>query len=400
MERYCKKVHTSNEVIMKKFIHFAQPLFGHEEKKEIISALDSGWVTLGPRTRQFEEEFAKYVGSKFAIAVSSCTAGIHISLIVAGIQPGDEVITTPMSFVATVNPVVHLGAKPVFVDIDPLTFNIDVSKIEKKITKKTKAIIPVHYGGQAANMDKIMSLAKKYKLKVIEDAAHGTGGSFNGRKIGTHGDFVNFSFHPIKNMSTGDGGMITTNNEEAASKLMMLRLHGMSRDAWKRHAANGSWRYDIEYPGYKYNMTDLSAALGIRQLEKVDSFIKTRKDYAKIYDSLLADVPEITTPYVGKDEDHIYSLYSVLLDTSNLKISRDQVIEELKKANIGSSVYFIPIHLFTYYKKTYKYKLGDFPISEEVFEKIISLPLYPRMKKTDIHYVVKTLKKIISSNRK
>lgn len=385
---------------MRKFIHFTQPLFGKEEKKEVLSALDSGWVTLGPRTKQFEEEFAKYVGAKYAVAVSSCTAGIHLSLIAAGIKPGDEVISTPFTFVASLNPIVHIGAKPVLVDIDPATFNIDPDKIEEKITKRTRAILPVHYGGQAADMDKILRIAKKYKLKVIEDAAHAAGSSFGKKKIGTHGDFVNFSFHPVKNMSTGDGGMITTNNAEYASQLTMLRLHGMSKDAWKRHSAAGSWRYDIQMPGYKYNMTDISAALGIQQLKKLDRFIKIRQDYAKIYDEAFADMPEITIPVKAKNRVHIYSLYTILVDTSNLTMTRDQIVEELKKAQIGTSVYFIPIHFFTYYKNTYNYKKGDFPHAEAVFEKIISLPLYPKMKPSDINYVVKTLKKIISQHRK
>lgn len=385
---------------MRKFIHFTQPLFGKEEKKEVFDALNSGWVTLGPRTKQFEEDFAKYVGAKYAIAVTSCTAGIHLSLIAAGIKTGDEIITTPFTFVASVNPIIHLGAKPVMVDIDPITFNIDPDKIEEKITKRTKAILPVHYGGQAADMDKILRIAKKHNLKVIEDAAHGSGSSFGKKKIGTHGDLVNFSFHPVKNMSTGDGGMITTNNEEYASQLMMLRLHGMSKDAWKRHSATGSWRYDIEMPGYKYNMTDISAALGIQQLKKLDGFIKTRQDYAKIYDQAFSDIPEITIPVKAKNRDHIYSLYTILLDTSNLKISRDEIVDTLKKAQIGVSVYFIPVHLFSYYKTAFKYKKGDFPQAEAVFEKIISLPLYPKMSPADLKYVIKTLKTLILENRK
>lgn len=385
---------------MRKFIHFTQPLFGKEEKKEVLDALSSGWVTLGPRTKQFEEDFAKYVGAKYAIAVTSCTAGIHISLIAAGIKPGDEIITSPFTFVASVNPIIHLGAKPVMVDIDPVTFNIDPDKIEEKITKRTKAILPVHYGGQGADMDKILRIAKKHNLKVIEDAAHASGSSFGKKKIGTHGDLVNFSFHPVKNMSTGDGGMITTNNEEYASLLMMLRLHGMSKDAWKRHSATGSWRYDIEMPGYKYNMTDISAALGIQQLKKLDGFIKTRQDYAMVYDHAFSDIPEITIPVKAKNRDHIYSLYTILLDTSNLKISRDEIVDELKKAQIGVSVYFIPVHLFSYYKNTYKYKVGNFPQAEAVFEKIISLPLYPKMSPSDLKYVIKTLKKLILKNRK
>ncbi len=381
------------------FIHFTQPLFGEEEKAEVLSALDSGWVTLGPRTKQFEEDFAAYVGSKYAVAVSSNTAGLYLSLLVAGIKPGDEVITTPFTFVATLNTIVQAGAVPVLVDIDEQTFNIDPAKIEEKITAKTKAIMPVHYAGLAVDMDKILEIAKKHNLKVIEDAAHAAGASYKGKKIGTHGDLAVFSFHPVKNMSTGDGGMITTNNEEYATKLSMLRLHGMSKDAWKRHTATGTWRYDVEVPGFKFNMTDISAALGIHQLKKLDGFIATRKKYAKMYDHAFANVKEITVPYIPPKEEHIYSLYTIRIDTANLKISRDDFVEKLKEAGIGVSVYFIPVHYFTYYKNTFGYKEGDFPVSEKVFEEIMSLPLYPRMKEDDVTYVQQTLLRLIEENK-
>ncbi len=385
---------------MKQYIHFAQPLFGKEEKKEILDALDSGWVTLGPRTKQFEENFAQYVGSKYAIGVSSCTAALHLSLIVSGIKQGDEVITAPFTFAATANVIIHVGATPVFVDIDPKTFQIDVSKIEQKITKKTKAIIPVHYGGQPVEMDKILELAKKYKLIVIEDAAHAVGTQYKGRRIGNIGDLTCFSFHPIKNISTGDGGMITTNNKAYAEELGRLRLHGMSKDAWKRHSALGSWQYDVSVPGFKYNMTDIQASLGIHQLKKLDSFIQKREEYAKLYDEALNKIPEITIPFVMENIRHARNLYTILIDTEKLKISRNELVELLKKANIGVSVYFIPLHLFTLYKSRFGYKEGDFPITEAVYEKIISLPLYPKMTKTQIIYVIKTLSSLIPKNKK
>jgi dTDP-4-amino-4,6-dideoxygalactose transaminase len=385
---------------MKKFIHIGQPFFGKEEKKEVLAALDSGWVTLGPRTKQFEEDFAKFVGAKYAVAVSSCTAGIHLSLLAAGIGQGDEVITTPFTFVASANPIVHVGAKPVFVDIDPQTFNIDASQIEKKITKKTKAIIPVHYAGLPVDLDAIRKIAKKHKLILIEDGAHAAGATYNKEKIGSIGDMTNFSFHPLKNMSTGDGGMVTTNNEKYATALQKFRLHGMSRDAWKRHTATGSWRYDVDEAGYKYNMTDIQAALGIHQLKKLPQFLKIRKEYAKLYDKAFAKVPEITVPFITSGQKHIYTLYTIKIDTSNLKITRDEIVEELKKANIGTNIQFIPVHYFTYYSKAYGYKKGDFPNVEKVFEEILSLPLYPKMKINEINYVSKTLINLIKNNRK
>ena len=385
---------------MRKFIHFTQPYFGKEEKKELIAALDSGWVTLGPRTKQFEEDFAKFVGAKYALGVTSCTAGMHLSLLAAGIGEGDEVITTPFTFVATVNVIEEVGAKPVFVDIDENSFLIDSSAIEKKITKKTRAIIPVHYGGQVADMDAIMKIAKKHKLIVIEDAAHATGALYKGKKVGGLSDLANFSFHPVKNMSTGDGGMVTTNNSKLADRISQLRLHGMSKDAWKRHSAAGSWKYDIVEPGYKYNMMDTQAALGIHQLKRLSGFLKTRKAYAKLYDKAFKKIPEITVPYVLRPNEHIYSLYTIKIDTSNLSLTRDEIYDRLKEANIGPSIYFIPVHYFTYYKEKYKFKEQDFPITKQVFEKILSLPLHPGMKESDVAYVAKTLEKLITTHRR
>lgn len=365
----------------------------------MIATLDSGWATLGPRTKQFEDDFAQYVGAKYAIGVTSCTAAIHLALIAAGVGPGDEVIVPVFTFTASANPVIHVGAKPVLVDIEPDTFNIDPDAIEKKITKKTKAIIPVHYGGQPANMTKIRAIARKHHLVIIEDAAHAAGTHYKNKMIGHNSDFACFSFHPIKNMSTGDGGMITTTSKRAADHLSQLRLHGMSKDAWKRHSAAGSWRYDITEPGFKYNMFDIQAALGIQQLKKLEKFIKIRRDYASIYDSNFKAVPEITVPFVNKNIRHVYSLYTVKINTSSLKIKRDAIVDELKKRGIGVSVYFIPLHYFTFYKKM-RYKKGDFPIAEKVFDSIISLPLYPKMTKEDVRYISETLTDIIQKNRK
>jgi len=383
---------------MKKFIHIAQPHFDKEEKREIIKAMESGWVTLGPLTKKFEENFAEYVGSKYAVGVTSCTGGLHLSLIAAGISEGDEVITTPFTFTATASVIHHVGARPVFVDVDEKTFNIDIDKIEKKITKKTKAIIPVHYAGQPVDIDSVHKIAKKHNLIVIEDAAHAAGALYKSKKIGSLSDFTVFSFHPIKNMTTGDGGMITTNNQKYAEKLASLRLHGMTRDAWKRHTATGTWQYDIETPGFKYNMTDIAAALGIHQLKKLNKFISRRKEIAAVYNSEFSKIPEITIPFVKKNSDHIFTLYTILINTKNLKITRDEIVEELKKAGIGAHIQFIPLHYLTFYKKEFGYKKGDFPVSEGLFEKILSLPIYPKMTKSDVSYVIKTLKKIITNS--
>ncbi len=384
---------------MKHYIHFAQPLFGREEKKELLDTLDSGWVTLGPRTKQFEEETARYVGSKYAVGVTSCTAGLHLALLSADVGSGDEAITSIFTFAASANTIIHVGATPVLVDIDPKTFNIDPKRIEERIGPKTKAIVVMHYGGQPADMEKILRIAKKHKLVVIEDAATAIGASYKKKMIGNIGDLTCFSFHPIKNISTGDGGMVTTNNKKYAERLMILRLHGMSKDAWKRHSASGSWRYDIVEPGYKYNMTDIQAALGIHQLRKLESFMQKRDEYANLYDEAFSKIPEITLPFVGKDIRHARNLYTIEIDSTKLSITRDELVEKLKKANIGVSVYYIPLHTFTFYKKMFHYKRGDFPIAERIFERIISLPLYPKMRKTDIQYITKILIKLIQQYR-
>jgi len=385
---------------MRKFIHLAQPSFDKNEEKEVIETLRSGWVTLGPRTKEFEEKFAKYVGSKYAVGVTSCTAALHISLIAAGIGEGDEVITTIFTFAATSNVIIQVGAKPIFVDIDPKTFNIDPRKIEEKITSKTKAIMPMHYGGQPVDMDEIQKIAKKYNLVIIDDAATAIGAEYKRKKIGNIGDLSCFSFHPIKNMSTGDGGMITTNNKEYADMLNLLRLHGMSKEAWKRHTAEGSWKYDILVPGFKYNMTDIQAALGLHQLKKLDNFIKIRQKYASIYDKAFSKIEEIVIPYVSPDVLHARNLYTILIKTEKLKITRDELVDKLKSFQIGSSVYYIPLYEFSYYKNKYQLNSKDFPIADDIYKHMISIPMYPAMTKEDVEYVIETISNLIIENRK
>ena len=382
---------------MDKFIPFAQPLFGKEEKNEVVDALDSGWVTLGPRTHQFEEDFAKYVGSRYAVAMSSCTAGLFLSLLASGISKGDEVITTILTFAATANPIVQLGGVPIFVDVMEDSLNIDVSKIEEKITKKTKALMIMHYGGQAVDMAKVKSLAKKYKLLIIEDAATAVGTEYKGTRIGNIGDATVFSFHAIKNMSTGDGGMVTTNNKNLYDKLCLLRLHGMSKDAWKRHSAVGSWRYDVSLPGYKFNMTDIQAALGIQQLKKLDKFIAVRQKYASIYDEKFSKIAEIRIPHNDTSNRHARNLYTVQIDISKLTITRDQIVEEMKKRNIGANVYYMPLYELSFYKKDLKVKPSDFPVAQKVFKKMLTLPLYPKMTIEEVNYVADTLIEIVTN---
>jgi len=376
-----------------------RPCIGEEEINEVIDTLKSDWITMGPKTLKFEELFRNYIGSKFAISLNSCTAGLHLSLVALNIKDGDEVITTPYTFAATGNVIVHQRAKPVFVDIDKETYNINVEEIENAITERTKAIIPVHYAGHPCEMDEILKIAEDYNLYVIEDAAHALGAEYKGKKIGTIGDTTSFSFYATKNITTGEGGMVTTDNEEIAEKIKILRLHGISRDAWKRYSSEGSWYYEIIECGYKYNMTDIQASIGIPQLKKAEVMRKRREEIAKIYNEEFDNLEGLIIPTIKKHVKHAWHLYPLLIDIDRLKINRNKFIEELKKQNIGTSVHFIPLHLHPFYGKTFGYKKGDFPNAEWVYEREISLPIYPKMTDDDVIDVVNAVKKIVSENR-
>ena len=377
------------------FLPYNRPMIGEEELEEVADTLKSGWLTMGPKTIKFEEALAKYIGVKHAISVSSCTAGLHLSLIVLGIGKGDEVITTPFTFAATGNVICHVGAKPVFVDIEQETFNIDPSKIECAITDKTKAILVVHYAGQSANLEEIKKIADKHNLKIIEDAAHALGSEYKGKKIGAFGNLTSFSFYVTKNMTTGDGGVITTNDDYLAERLKILRLHGISKDAWKRYGNEGKWYYEIEECGWKYNMTDIEASLGIHQLKKLDFFTEKRTELAQKYSEFLSKVPGIKIPKRMEDRKNNFHLYPILLE----EYSRDKFIKEIAEKNIGTSVHFIPLHLHPFYQKNFGYKEGDFPITEKVYKKIVSLPLYPLMSYFDVERVIVAIREILSENK-
>lgn len=389
------------------FLPFSTPTIGEEEINEVADSLRSGWVTTGPKVKRFEADFSEYIGASHAVAVSSCTAGLHLALAALGIGPGDEVILPTYTFCSTANVVVHLGAQPVLVDVGE-DCNVTVQAIEQAITPKTKAIIPVHFGGQACSLDAIYGLAAGHKLPVVEDAAHAVGSSYHGRKIGSDAlieDFpglmrvVVFSFYPTKNMTTGEGGMITTLDGDLALKMRTLSLHGMSRDAWKRYTSAGSWYYEVMAAGYKYNMTDIQAAMGLHQLAKLDGFIRVRGRFASMYDGAFAGLPEVWTPLRHDDRDHIFHLYTVQLDLERLAIDRAQFIELLSGYNIGASVHFIPVHLHPYYRDTFGYRPADFSMAESIYERIVSLPLFPRMSDSDVAYVIDVVKYFIESNR-
>ncbi|HEY3743053.1 MAG TPA: DegT/DnrJ/EryC1/StrS family aminotransferase [Bryobacteraceae bacterium] len=380
------------------FLPYCLPEIGPEEIEEVVDSLRSGWITTGPKTKKFEEQFAQYCGVEHAIAVNSCTAALHIALAASGVGQGDEVIVPTLTFCSTANVVAHLGAVPVVVDIDR-HYQISVDAIERAITPRTKAIIPVHYAGQAVDLDEICALAQSRGIPVIEDAAHASGSEYKGRKIGAHGNVVAFSFYATKNMTTGEGGMITTPDADAAAHMRRLALHGMSRDAWKRYTQAGSWYYEILEPGYKDNMTDLAAALGIHQLRKLDGFNARRRELARRYDRALATLGCFRLMRTRPDRNHVYHLYPVEIIPGTLSITRDRMIDQLKELNIGTSVHFIPLHRHPYYRDTYGYQPEQFPMAERIFENLLSLPLYPKMSDADADEVIEAVTTVALANR-
>ncbi len=392
------------------FLPYCLPLIGEEEIAEVTDSLRSGWVTTGPKVKQFEADVQKYVGCSHAIAVNSCTGGLHIGLTALGVGSGDEVILPSLTFCATANVVVHRGAKPVLVEVKE-DFNISPEAVEAAITPRTKAIMPVHYGGMACDLKEIYEIAAKHNLSVLEDGAHAIGITYNGMKIGSDdlvlqewhkgvNSAVVYSFYATKNMTTGEGGLIATAQDDLAKHMRTLSLHGMSRDAWKRYSSAGSWYYEVIDSGYKYNMTDIQAALGIHQLRRLDGFIEKRIRYARMYDEAFASLPELTTPIRYPDRLHAYHLYVVRLNSNRLSIDRAQFIEKLKEYNIGASVHYIPVHLHPFYQKEYGYKRGDLPLTEEIYDSIVSLPLYPKMTEQDVEYVIEVVKEIVQNHRR
>ncbi len=381
------------------FLTFCPPAIGEEEIHEVVDTLRSGWITTGPKTRRFEGEFARSLGAPGALALNSCTAGLHTALVTLGIGPGDEVITTPLTFAASVNVIEHVGARPVLVDVEPDTLNIDPDAIARAITPRTRALLPVHYAGHPAELDAIHTLAQQHGLAVVEDAAHALPARYRGRPIGAGTNPAAFSFYATKNLTTGEGGMLT--GEPAfLDRARVVSLHGMSRDAWKRYAKGGSWRYDVLLPGFKYNMTDIQAALGLCQLQKLPDFQRRRRAVVRAYTEAFADDPAFEVPVARAHVEHAWHLYVLRLRPEALRIGRDQFVDELTERNIGTSVHFIPIHLHPYYRDTYGYVPDSFPVAHGAFARMLSLPLHPRLDDGDVGDVIEAVLDIARTYRR
>jgi len=388
------------EPVRRDILPYATQWINQDDIDAVTGVLKSGWLTGGPKIGEFECAFADYVGAAHAVAVNSCTSALNMSVLALGIGPGDEVITTPMTFVATTLSIIHAGATPVFTDILEDTINMDTAGIERLITPRTKAIMPMHYGGNPVDLDAVLSVAKKHNLKVIEDAAHAAGASYRGRKIGTHGDIVNFSFHAIKNITCAEGGVMTFADAELAEKLRTLRFFGIPQDAFKRASSPTPWSYEVVSLGYKYNTTDIQCALGLSQLKRLGEFNALRKKYFEMYDSAFRDVEEIATPGITDGAESAYHIYVVKIDCGNLSADRNRILAALRAENIFANLHYTPVYRHPYFAETLKLDPAAFPVCERVAQTCLTLPLFPKMSEADLESVVEAVKKIISYYRK
>jgi dTDP-4-amino-4,6-dideoxygalactose transaminase len=377
---------------------FSPPLIGEEEIEEVVATLRSNWLTTGPKTRQFEVEFTESVGAPSALAMNSCTAALHTALIALGIGPGDEVITSTLTFAATVNVIEHVGATPVLVDVMPDTLNMDPMRVAEAINPRTRVILPVHYAGHPVEMDELQRLANENGIVIVEDAAHAIPAAYKGRKVGSSANPTAFSFYATKNLTTGEGGMLT-GTPEFLETARQISLHGLSREAWGRYEKGGTWRYDVVKPGFKYNMTDIQASLGLWQLKKLSSFQARRQAIVDRYQTAFAEMPELQMPTHLSEVDHAWHLFVLRLNSATMQIDRDAFIEQLKERGVSTSVHFIPIHTFTYYREKYGYRALDFPHAHSQFERMLSLPLAPALTDRDIDYVIEAVKDVVACNR-
>jgi UDP-4-amino-4-deoxy-L-arabinose-oxoglutarate aminotransferase len=385
----------------KTFLPFTRPSITEVEIREVSETLRSGWITSGPRVATFEKEFSRYVSASFGIAVTSGTAGFHILLQALGIGPGDEVITPSLTWPSPVNMMEFIGARPVFADIDRQTFQLDPASIERVLTAKTKAIVPVHFAGQPCDLDAFQALCEKHGLILIEDAAHAIGTEYRGQRIGSRKNPAVFSFHAIKNLTTGEGGLITVSDEKLRDRLVSLRFHGVDQDAWKRYAREVSKGYDLFEPGWKYNLTDLQAAVGLAQLRRIEEMNARRAKLAELYDRLINDIPEIIRPAkVSYPSRHAWHLYTILIDSERTGLTRDEFREEMRKRNIGTGLHFLAVHQLSFYRERYRPSPKLLRNSEYVAARIVSLPLFPDMQEEDVVEVVEEIRNILDERRR
>lgn len=387
--------------VRKEILPFGVPFIGAEEIREVTNTLESGWIGTGPKVQQFESEFASYVNARFAVALNSCTSGLHLALILAGVRAGDEVIVPSLTFVATANVVEHVGARPVIVDIDPISLCISSTEIEKAISPRTRAVIPVHFGGMPCDLDSIATLASTFNLLVIEDAAHAVGARFCGKMVGSISPFTSFSFYATKNLTTGEGGMVTTDVEHWDEALRRYRLHGLQRDAWARYGKE-LIQPNAVLPGYKYNMTDVNASIGIHQLHKQELFLEKRRRIAEQYDLVFQELGGLVRvqPRPSLNTRHAQHLYTLILDLKQLTVDRDAVVRALLAENIGVAVHFLPVHMQPYYQKKYGYLPTQLPNSHVVGESILSLPLMPQMTDNDVLDVIEAVTTVLAAYKR
>jgi dTDP-4-amino-4,6-dideoxygalactose transaminase len=381
------------------FLPFALPDIGEAEIAEVVETLRSGWITTGARTRQFEADFAAYTGAKHTLAVNSCTAALHLALDAVGVKRDDEVLVPTVTFAATAEVVRYLDAKPVLVDCRADDLTLDVDRAAAAVTPRTKAIIPVHYSGTPCDMDAIMALAKRHGLAVIEDAAHALPTEYKGRKVGTIGDITCFSFYATKTVTTGEGGMVTTANDAWADRMRVMCLHGISKDAWKRYTASGSWYYEIQAPGYKYNLTDIASAIGIHQLRRCEEMWRRRRELAMYYREAFGQFEELELPAERPGTRHAWHLFPIRLRLEKLTLNRAAFMDGLREAGIGASVHFIPLHLHPYYRDTYGCKPQDCPVAAREYERLVSLPLYSKMTDAEARRVVVAVSGLLARGR-
>ncbi|MCD6328243.1 DegT/DnrJ/EryC1/StrS family aminotransferase [bacterium] len=382
------------------FLFFHRSSVGKEELNEIEDSFKSGWLTTGPKTGLFEKRFAEYLGAEHVLGLNSCTAGLHLGLVALGIGPGDEVITTPLTFPSTANVIEHQHAKTVFVDVEPDTLLLDPGLLEDAITPATEVIIPVHYAGHPCDMPAIMSIASRRGLHVVEDAAHAIEAKIDGKHCGTFGDVGAFSFYATKNMTCGEGGALCARSEELLHKLAMLRLHGLSKDAWKRYDKGGFTHYECVVPGYKYNMMDIQAAMLLHQLDKLAGFRKRRLEIVSRYDAAFSHIPELGALTRKPNVQHAHHIYVILLNLDQLTLDRDEFLNAMQAENIGVAVHFRALHLHPYYQNKYGFKRGDFPYAEAASDRIVSLPLYPSLSDDDVESVIAAVEKVVKHHRR